>query len=243
MSSVNTKFFKGKKITTSFYLQSIIFSQNIEVLCKYNRMKNKFYLKSFGADSIVEIFRNKGIYMDKHPDIQEILISRETLNEKVQDLARKISEDYRCCDLVLVSILKGGLIFLADLSRALSIDHAFDMVGAMSYGSSMSSSGNVIITKDIDIEVSGKDVLLIEDIYDTGRTLKAVKDLIALHSPRSVEVCVLINKEKQNRPAEVPLKYVGFTIPDVFVVGYGLDYAEKYRNLDFIGILKESVYS
>ena len=181
--------------------------------------------------------------MDKHPDIKEILLTRETLQKKIDELAQRISEDYRDGDLVLVSILKGGLILLADLSRALSIDHAFDMVGAMSYGSSMSSSGNVIITKDIDIEVGGKDVLLIEDIYDTGRTLNAVKDLIALHSPRSIEVCVLINKEKPNRPMGVPLKYVGFTIPDVFVVGYGLDYAEKYRNLDFVGILKESVYS
>lgn len=181
--------------------------------------------------------------MDIHPDIKEVLITKEEIQKKIDELAKQISRDYQSGELVLVSILKGGVIFLADLSRKLTIDHSFDMVGAMSYGSSTTSSGNVIITKDIDIEVTGKDVLLIEDIYDTGRTLRAVRDLIMLHSPRQIDICVLLYKEKKNRAVELPIKYIGFHIPDVFVVGYGLDYSEKYRNLEYIGVLKESVYS
>ncbi len=180
--------------------------------------------------------------MSSEADIKKILINKEQIQEKITELAEQISKDYAKGDLVLISILKGGLIFLADLSRKLSIEHTFDMVGAMSYGHSMTSSGKVIITKDIDIDISGKDVLLIEDIYDTGLTLKAVKDLIQLHAPRSIEVCVLLEKEKGNRSAPIPIKYVGFSVPDVFVVGYGLDFDEKYRNLEYIGILKESVY-
>ncbi len=187
--------------------------------------------------------RSEELMMPIHPDIEEVLLTEEVIQEKVKEIADKISADYKSDELILVSILKGGMIFLADLSRSLSIDHSFDMVGAMSYGAATTSSGNVIITKDIDLDIEGKDVLLVEDIYDTGRTLKAVSDLLYLHSPRSIYVCVLLQKEKDNRAVEIPIKYTGFTIPDVFVVGYGLDFAEKYRNLNYIGVLKESVYS
>ncbi len=180
--------------------------------------------------------------MNPHPDIKEILISNEAITQKIDELAAQISKDYRSGELVLISVLKGGIMFLADLSRKMTIDHSFDMVGAMSYGKSTTSSGHVIITKDVDIDVSHKDVLLIEDIYDSGRTLKAVKDLIGLHSPRSVNVCCLLYKKKDKKVSDVLIKYVGFYIPDVFVVGFGLDYAEKYRNLPYIGVLKESVY-
>ncbi len=181
--------------------------------------------------------------MSIHPDIKTVLITKEQIQEKITELAAQISRDYKSGELVLVSVLKGGVMFLADLSRKITIDHSYDMVGAMSYGKSTTSSGNVIITKDIDIDVSNQDVLLIEDIYDSGRTLQAVKDLISLHSPRSLAICCLLYKQKAKKVVNMPIKYVGFYIPDIFVVGYGLDYAEKYRNLEYIGVLKESVYS
>lgn len=175
-------------------------------------------------------------------DLEYILISEQDIQKRVKEIAAEIDKDYSEMDLVLVCILKGGIIFLSDLTRDITIPHAFDMAGAESYGSSTTSSGHVLITKDVEISLEGRDVLLIEDIYDTGRTLKVVRELLQVHTPRSLEVCALLWKEKKDRVHHVSVKYTGFRIPDVFVVGYGLDFNEKYRNLRCIGVLKKEIY-
>ncbi|HOE62615.1 MAG TPA: hypoxanthine phosphoribosyltransferase [Candidatus Sumerlaeota bacterium] len=176
-------------------------------------------------------------------DLQETLFTEEQILRRIQELAREIEKNYKGKNLVLVSILKGGVVFLADLTREVRIPHAYDLVGASSYGAQIYSTGQVIITKDVTVPLKGKHVLLIEDIYDSGTTLKVVKDLLDVHSPASVEICALLWKEKKKRRHEIPIKYIGFKIPDVFVVGYGLDYNEKYRNLRCIGVLKPEIYS
>jgi len=175
--------------------------------------------------------------------LEYVLISEEDIQKRVEELASRINRDYKGKDLVLICILKGGVMFLSDLTRKISLPHSFDMVGAESYGSQVVSSGHVMITKDVDISLENKDVLLIEDIYDSGRTLKVVKDLIQVHSPASLHICALLWKEKEKRAHNVPIKYIGFKIPDLFVVGYGLDFNEKFRNLPCIGILKKALYT
>jgi hypoxanthine phosphoribosyltransferase len=180
--------------------------------------------------------------MSLQQNISRILFSKEEIGRRVHDLGQEIARDYSGRDLMLVSILKGGVVFLADLTRAIEIPHGYDMVGAASYGTSVVSSGQVTITKDVDTNLLGRDVIVIEDIYDTGRTLKVVCDLLKLHNPRSLEICALLVKHKR-REFDVTVRYTGFHIPDEFVVGYGLDYAEHYRNLPFIGVLKPEIYS
>ncbi len=179
--------------------------------------------------------------MSPEKNLQRVLLTREQIAERVRELGAEISRDYRDRDLVLISVLKGGVIFLADLTRAIDIPHAFDLVGAASYGTSTVSSGQVTITKDVDINLLGRDVLLIEDIFDTGRTLKVVCDLIRLRNPRSLEICSLLVKDKP-REFDIPVRYRGFDIPDEFVVGYGLDFNEQCRNFDCIGVLRPEVY-
>ncbi len=176
-------------------------------------------------------------------DLESVLFTEEQIRIRAKELADEISRDYQGRDLVLISILKGGIIFLADLSRLLTIPHSYDMVGASSYGARTSSSGHVIITKDVDVPLKDRDILLIEDIYDSGNTLFVVRELLDVHTPRSVEICAFLWKEKKERVREIPVKYIGFQIPDVFVVGYGLDYNQKYRNLPCIGILKKEMYT
>lgn len=173
-------------------------------------------------------------------DIERVLYSEEDIRNRVADLGRQISADYAGKDLVLISILKGGILFLADLTRAITIPHAFDLMGASSY-KGRSSSGKVIITKDTELDLRGKHVLLVEDILDTGHTLSVIIELLKIQDPASVEICCLLNKQRE-RKLTVPLKYTGFEIPDEFVVGYGLDYNEHYRNLSGIGILKPEIY-
>lgn len=185
-------------------------------------------------------------FPEDHPlraDLERILISPEQLNARIGELASEITLDYAGKPLVLVGILKGCLIFLADLSRRLPFKHAFDMVGASSYGKSTVSSGHVTITKDVDVDLAGKHVLVAEDILDSGRTLKVVLDLLRLHQPASIEICALLKKIKGDKTSNIPVRYVGFEIPDEFVVGYGLDYAEAYRNLPCIGVLRPEIYS
>lgn len=177
-----------------------------------------------------------------HPDLETVLLTKEEIEQRVTELAQEISKDYKDKNLVLVAVLRGGIIFMADLTRKLTIHHSYDVVGASSYGKSTVSSGQVTITKDVDVDISHRDVLLIEDIYDTGRTMKAVCDLISLHAPRTLEICTFLYKEK-TRPFDFPVKYIGFRIADEFVVGYGLDYDEHYRNLECIGVLRKHVYS
>ncbi|MBP8016711.1 hypoxanthine phosphoribosyltransferase [Candidatus Gracilibacteria bacterium] len=180
---------------------------------------------------------------NNHKDIiEKILLSNEQIDKRITELAKAISEDYKNRDLILICILKGGLYFLIDLSKKLTIPHTFDVVGAASYGKSTKSSGHVVITKDVTTDIRNKDIIIIEDIYDTGTTLKVVCDLLNVHNPKSISVCALIVKNKKHIK-EIPIKYEGFEIKDEFVVGYGLDYDEKYRHFNFIGILRKELYS
>jgi len=177
-----------------------------------------------------------------HADIEEVLFTEKQLAERVKEMGAAISEDYRGKPLVLVGILRGAMVFLSDLTRAIDIPHSFDMVGASSYGSAISSSGRVQITKDVEINLRGKHVVVCEDIYDSGRTLAAIRDLLKVHHPESVEVAALLYKKVARRASTVDIKYRGFDLDDKFVVGYGLDYAEIYRNLPYIGVLSPRVY-
>lgn len=179
---------------------------------------------------------------DLRADLAEVLFEPEAISLRVKDLASQISEDYGEADLVLVTVLRGGLIFLADLSRHLALPHTYDVIGASSYGPHAESTGQVLITKDVEIPLHGRDVLLVEDIYDTGATMRVVLDLLRVHAPRSLEICSFLVKDRP-RETPIPIKYVGFTIPNRFVVGYGLDFDERYRHLDCVGILKPEIYS
>ena len=179
--------------------------------------------------------------LDQH--LTRVMFTRDEIQNRVQELGARITEDYQDKDLVLVGILRGALIFLSDLSRAIDLPHSWDMCGASSYGSSTTSRGHVQITKDVEVDLRDKDVIVVEDIYDSGRTLRAICDLVRVHQPNTIEVATLLFKEKSRRASEVFVKYRGFTIPDEFVVGYGLDYNEYYRNLDCIGILDPKIYS
>ena len=175
-----------------------------------------------------------------HECLERILYPQEELERRVRELAAEISHDYEGKNLLLVGVLKGAIIFLADLSRALTIPHEFDLIGAASYHRGTESSGQVRITKDIENVLHDKDVLLIEDIYDSGRTLQKIRELVLVREPRSLEVCCLLEKHEAHL-ADLPVKYVGFQIPNVFIVGYGLDFAERFRHLKDIGVLKRSV--
>jgi len=169
----------------------------------------------------------------------KILISRARLKKKVAALARKITRDYRGQDLVLIGVLKGAVVFFTDLIRAIDLPVAVDFIQVSSYGASTYSSGVIKIKKDIDLPVAGKDVLIVEDIIDYGYTLNYLRKFIANKKPRSVRICALLDKPSRRR-VKVPLAYKGFTVPDKFMVGYGLDLKEKFRNLPYIGCLPDS---
>lgn len=168
----------------------------------------------------------------------DILISETQIREKVQDLARQIDERQAGRDLVLIGILKGSLHFLSDLGRALKCETRLDFMQVSSYHSGKSSTGVVQIRKDLDINIEGLDVLIVEDIVDTGTTLDHLRDLLGTRKPRSLAVVALLSKS-ESRKINVAVEYIGFDIPNEFVVGYGLDYAERYRNLPFIAVLRE----
>ncbi|HWR40917.1 MAG TPA: hypoxanthine phosphoribosyltransferase [Patescibacteria group bacterium] len=174
-------------------------------------------------------------------DMKKILISEAELAARTKELGRQISEDYADKEILMIGVLRGAVIFMADLARAISVPVAIDFMAVSSYGISTSSSGVVRILKDLDEVVEGKHLLVVEDIIDTGLTLSYLLENLWSRKPASLRLCTLLNKPDR-RKTEVPIDYNGFTIPDHFVVGYGLDYAEKYRNLPFIGILKPSVY-
>lgn len=167
----------------------------------------------------------------------EVLLDAQTIASRVHELAAQISADYRGRPVHLIGVLKGAWIFLADLVRALDLEVTIDFLSFTSYGESHEPSGEVKITKDLDASIQGLDVLVVEDILDTGRTFQRLYGLLAAHQPRSLKVVALLDKaSRRERP--VGADYVGFTIPDVFVVGYGLDYAQRYRNLPDIRILR-----
>ncbi len=174
--------------------------------------------------------------------IKEVLLSEEAIASKVKELGRKISEDYKDKDLIMVGILKGAVIFMSDLARSVSIPVTLDFMAVSSYGKSSDSTGEVRIIKDLDFSVENKDILIIEDIIDSGYTLAYLTDNLRKRGARSVKVCTLLDKPER-RKVDVKVDYLGFAIPDEFVVGYGLDYAEIGRNLPYVAALKEEVYS
>jgi hypoxanthine phosphoribosyltransferase len=163
----------------------------------------------------------------------EKIITKTSLKQKVVELGRKISKDYANSNPVLVGILKGSFIFLADLIRELDIPHEIDFISVASYGSDTKATGVVKMLKDLSINIKGRHVIIVEDIVDTGLTLNYIRKNLLTRSPKSLEILTLLDKKKR-RKVNVPLKYVGFSIPGDFVVGYGLDYGEQYRNLSFI---------
>ncbi len=174
-------------------------------------------------------------------DIREILISKEQLMKKVKEIGHNISEDYKDKQLLIICILKGGVIFTADLIKEITIPVELDFLAVSSYGMSRNSSGVVRIQKDLESDVKDKHILIVEDIIDSGLTLKYIKELLAKREPASIRICTILNKPER-RKANIAIDYVGFNIPDEFVVGYGLDYAEKYRNLPFVAVLKPEIY-
>lgn len=178
-----------------------------------------------------------------HQDIDHILVSEEQLQAKVAELGARISADYEGRDLLLVSILKGAVVFMADLMRAVTIPCAIDFMVVSSYGgANTNSTGLVKIIKDLDQDLSGKDVLIVEDILDTGITLSHLMPMLQMRNPRSLRLCTILSKPSR-RKADIEPDYCGFEVPDEFVVGYGLDYDEKYRNLPYVGVLKPEIYS
>lgn len=166
--------------------------------------------------------------------IVEVLISREKVEERISELAAMIGKDYAGKNLVCVGLLKGSVMFMSDLIKSINLDLRIDFMKVSSYGSGTNSTGVVKILKDVDLDLTGKDVLIVEDIIDTGLTIVNVKDFLSKKNPNSVKVCTLLDKPSR-RLVEVKGEYVGFEIPDEFVVGYGLDLDEKYRNIPFVG--------
>ena len=180
--------------------------------------------------------------MTMHDDIQTILVTEEQLQAKVAQLGARISQDYAGKDLLLVSILKGAVVFMADLMRAVTIPCSIDFMVVSSYGgTNTESTGLVKIVKDLDADLSGREVLIVEDVLDTGVTLSNLVPMLRMRHPNSVKICAILDKPAR-RKTSITADYRGFEVPDAFVVGYGLDYDEKYRNLPFVGVLKPEVY-
>lgn len=170
------------------------------------------------------------------------MLTEEEIQAKVAEIGRTISEEYKGKNLMLVSILKGSVVFMADLMRAITIPCQIDFMCVSSYGSGVKTSGVVKIVKDLDTDLQGKDLVIVEDILDSGMTLNYIKGILQDRGTNSIKIATLLDKPER-RKADVHADYYGFDVPDEFVVGYGLDYAEKYRNLPYIGILKPEIYS
>ena len=166
----------------------------------------------------------------------EVMISEAEIRNRIAELGQQITEDYRDSgsDMVLVGLLRGSFMFMADLCRTIDVSHKVDFMTASSYGSGMSSSRDVKILKDLDEDIRGKDVLIVEDIIDSGNTLSKVREILSLREPKSLAICTLLDKPSR-REVNVNVEYIGFSIPDEFVVGYGIDYAQRYRHLPYIG--------
>ena len=175
-------------------------------------------------------------------DVLRVLLSEDEIREKVRELGGKITADYKNSNLMLVTVLKGAVVFLADLMRQIDVPAEIDFMVVSSYGSGVKSSGVVKIVKDLDVPLAGKDILIVEDILDSGLTLSYIKELLESRGPRSIRTATLLDKSSR-RKVDLQADYIGFSVPDEFVIGYGLDYDEKYRNLPYIGILKPEVYS
>lgn len=179
---------------------------------------------------------------DLHPDIEGVLVSEQQIADKITELALRIDADYTGRELLLVGVLKGAVMVMADLARALTTPVSMEFMAVSSYGSSTSSSGVVRILKDLDRDIAGKDVLVVEDIIDSGLTLSWLLRNLRSRQPASLDVFALLRKPEAAQ-VQVPIRYQGFDIPSVFVVGYGLDYAERYRELPYVGTLRPEVYA
>ncbi len=174
-------------------------------------------------------------------DIEEILLDKETIDKRVQELGAQLTQDYAGKEVVMIGILKGAIVFYADLARAMDVYMKMDFMGISSYGDAQKTSGIVRITKDIDSSITGKHVIIAEDIMDSGLTLSHLIRLLHERKPKSIRVCCLLDKPSR-RECNLTPDYCGFTIPNKFVVGYGLDYQGQYRNLPYVGVLKPEVY-
>lgn len=174
-------------------------------------------------------------------NLETVILTEKVIEAKVAELGNRISEDYAGKDLVLINVLRGGVVFLADLMRQIDIPLTLDFMAITSYGGATQRLGVVRLIKDLEENISGRDVLVVEDIVDTGLTLNYLVNNLRAREPASLEVCTLLDKSAR-RIIELPIAYKGFDIPDTFVVGYGLDYLQQYRNLPFIGALKEEVF-
>jgi hypoxanthine phosphoribosyltransferase len=176
-----------------------------------------------------------------HADVEEILLTEEQIQARVAELGVQLTADYEGRDPVLISVLKGSIVFLADLVRSMDLALSIDIMEVSSYGAATESSGQVRILKDLSNPIEGRHVIVVEDIIDTGLTLNYLLRYLREKGPASLTICCLLDKPAR-RLTEIPIDYVGFTIPDRFVVGYGLDYGERYRNLAYVGVLRPSVY-
>lgn len=179
----------------------------------------------------------------QHPDIEKVLFTQEDIDGIVSRLGEEITRDYAGKDLVLIAVLRGAVVFMGDLMRKIELPTNIDFMAVSSYGDGVKSSGIVRIIKDLDIDIRGRDVLIVEDILDSGLTLKYLMKNLESRKPASLEVAAFLWKDVEDRTSAITPRYVGTHCPDAFVVGYGLDYAERYRNLPYLGILKPEVYS
>ena len=164
----------------------------------------------------------------------KVLVSEEEVNERIKTLGKQISENYAGKQIHMICVLKGGVFFMCELAKRISVPVSLDFMCVSSYGDATTSSGVVRIAKDLDESIEGKDVLIVEDIIDSGNTLSKVREILSLREPKSLAICTLLDKPSR-REVNVPVEYVGFAIPDEFVVGYGIDYAQRYRHLPYIG--------
>ena len=176
-----------------------------------------------------------------HPDIKEVLYTEEEIRQATQELGAVLTKEYAGKNPLVIGVLKGAIMFMTDLSRAMDCDLELDFTDVTSYGAAIESSGDVKILKDLDTSVEGRDLLIVEDIIDTGRTLSYLIEIFRHRKAKSIKVVTLLDK-KERRAVDLEADYVGIHVPNEFVVGYGLDYIEKYRNLPYIGVLKEEIY-
>lgn len=174
-------------------------------------------------------------------DLSYVLLTEQQIKDKVKELGAQIAKDYAGKNLMLVGLLKGSVVFMTDLMRAIDIPVAIDFMSVSSYGKGVKTSGVVKIIKDLDVEIKDYDILIVEDILDSGMTLSYITQMLQNRGPKSIRLCTLLDKPERHK-VDVHIDYCGFVVPDEFIVGYGLDYAEKYRNLPYIGVLKPEIY-
>jgi len=175
-------------------------------------------------------------------DIDKVLFSKEDVEQIIARLGKEISEDYKDKNLLIIGILKGSVVFMSDLMRNIDIHCKIDFMAISSYGASTRSSGVVRLLKDLSTDIAGYDVLIVEDILDSGNTLSHLKEMLMLRNPNSLKICTFLDKPERRVVKDMVADYVGATVPDEFIVGYGLDYSENYRNLPYVGVLKRSIY-